>query len=119
MSAKILNGKDLAEKKLAELSLQIVKHKKAGLRMPGLAVILVGNDPASEIYVRKKNLACQRVGIHSQIIHLDTTISQLELLNLYHQQQQRLEYQQQELRKLESIYIKNLECVNILGKSGI
>ncbi len=81
MSAKILNGKDLAEKKLAELSLQIAKHKKAGLRMPGLAVILVGNDPASEIYVRKKNLACQRVGIHSQIIHLDTTISQLELLN--------------------------------------
>ena len=49
---------------------------------PGLAVILVGDDPASQVYVRNKEKACQEVGIYSEIHHLSETISQSELINL-------------------------------------
>ncbi|WP_456375783.1 bifunctional methylenetetrahydrofolate dehydrogenase/methenyltetrahydrofolate cyclohydrolase FolD, partial [Thiolapillus sp.] len=51
-------------------------------RPPGLAVILVGNNPASQVYVRNKQKACEEVGFHSELIRLDADASQTELLSL-------------------------------------
>jgi len=59
MPAKQINGKDLAKKILLDLRQKIVKLNRA----PGLAVILIGNDPASELYVRNKKKACEKVGL--------------------------------------------------------
>ena len=62
MAASILDGKALAERITDELRPRAEALTKAG-RKPGLAVILVGDDPASQIYVRNKIRACEKVGI--------------------------------------------------------
>jgi len=81
MNNKILNGKRLAEKLNLELKSQIKKAaEKTGIR-PKLATILVGNDPASRLYVNIKNRTCQQVGIDSIIVELDENISKDTLLN--------------------------------------
>lgn len=79
MAAKILDGKATAEALRNDIKAAIDSRHENGLATPGLAVILVGNDPASELYVSNKEKACQQVGIHSHIIHLpsDTTEQQL------------------------------------------
>lgn len=82
MTAQILDGKSLANRILQELSDEIRQLLSEGHRAPGLAVILVGDDTASQIYVRKKQEACADVGILSTPYILPSTTSQAELLAL-------------------------------------
>jgi methylenetetrahydrofolate dehydrogenase (NADP+)/methenyltetrahydrofolate cyclohydrolase len=77
-----LDGKALATQIQTELAEQINGFVSAGYRPPGLAVIMVGNNPASAAYVRNKERSCERVGIASFGKHLPETISQQELLSL-------------------------------------
>ena len=76
----LLNGKALAKKIQSELQAKISQLKPQIGRPPGLAVIMVGDNPASAVYVRNKETACQRVGIASMGQHLseDTTQAELE-----------------------------------------
>ncbi len=85
MAAQLINGKMLATQIRAEIAAEIAERKQRGLRQPGLAVILVGEDPASAIYVRNKQQACDEVGIKSIHHHLPATISENELIDLIHQ----------------------------------
>ena len=79
MSANILSGKTMSEELRAEIASRVSALKERGLT-PGLAVILVGNDPASEIYVRNKGNGCAEVGMYSRTINMpeETTQEQLE-----------------------------------------
>ena len=78
MAAQILDGKVMSAELREELALRVQRLKGEGVT-PGLAVILVGDDPASQIYVKNKELGCQQVGIHSVTIRLPETASQAEL----------------------------------------
>lgn len=82
MSAQIINGKSIADQLLASLQQQVQNNLSLGIRAPALAVILVGNDPASSIYVKNKRLACDKVGISSFAYDLPATTSQTDLFNL-------------------------------------
>ena len=81
MAAKIIDGKQIAAEIRAELAKEIEGLKKEGLN-PGLAVILVGDDPASRVYVNNKKKACAEVGIYSREYALPKETTQEELLNL-------------------------------------
>ncbi|MFK3649682.1 bifunctional methylenetetrahydrofolate dehydrogenase/methenyltetrahydrofolate cyclohydrolase FolD [Lysobacter enzymogenes] len=63
--ARILDGKRIAEELLDNLKAQVDRRVAAGLSRPGLAVVLIGNDPASSVYVRNKRRAAQKVGIRA------------------------------------------------------
>ena len=78
MAAQILDGKRMSETLRAEIAGGVARLKEKGVT-PGLAVILVGNDPASEIYVRNKGNGCREVGIYSETIVLPQDISQESL----------------------------------------
>ncbi len=80
--AKLLNGKLLADKLKEELKKEVEGYIKNGLRKPSLAVILVGEDPASKIYVRKKKESCEYIGINSLSYHLPEDTKEDELLKL-------------------------------------
>ena len=82
MSAQIIDGKAIANSILENLQLRIAANLAQGHRAPTLAVILIGDDPASAIYVRNKRLACEKVGIRSLVHNLPTTTTQEELLTL-------------------------------------
>lgn len=82
MPAQILNGAAIAEKIQLQISQRIKIYLAKGKRAPGLAVILLGNDPASEIYVSRKLAACQSVGIRSEDYRLPSTTTQTELIKL-------------------------------------
>lgn len=82
MSAQIIDGKAIANSMLQDLQLRIAANLAQGQRAPTLAVVLIGSDPASAIYVRNKRLACEKVGIHSLAYNLPTTTTQDELLAL-------------------------------------
>ena len=73
----ILDGKGLSEKILDGLAVEI---KENGYT-PTLAVVLVGNNPASEVYVSVKEKACKRIGINSVIVKFDDNVAEKELLN--------------------------------------
>jgi len=77
--AVILDGKKLSEKIKTELKKEINEIVQEGLRPPALAVVMVGNDPASEIYVRNKIKSCQQVGIRSVNVNLPENATQEEL----------------------------------------
>lgn len=81
MSAVVLNGRDLAEKMKEDMKARVEALKKKGVN-PGLAVVLVGDNPASQIYVRMKKKDCAEVGITSYEYLRDKTISEDELLAL-------------------------------------
>jgi methylenetetrahydrofolate dehydrogenase (NADP+)/methenyltetrahydrofolate cyclohydrolase len=81
MSAKILDGKWVRDQVLAELRPRIDRLKQAH-RPPGLAVVLVGHDPASEIYVRSKIKTCGELGIYSEKVTPPDTISTSDLLGI-------------------------------------
>ncbi|UCE81508.1 MAG: bifunctional 5,10-methylene-tetrahydrofolate dehydrogenase/5,10-methylene-tetrahydrofolate cyclohydrolase [Methanobacteriota archaeon] len=81
MAAEIINGNDVAKAIRAELKEEISKMKASGV-IPGLVVILVGENAASQVYVRKKGEACQELGIHSETIRLPATTSEDEMLGL-------------------------------------
>lgn len=75
MKAKIIDGKAIAAQVRSELKKEIDRLKaKAGIS-PGLAVILAGNNPASEIYVKHKEKACESLGVYSEIHRLDENVS--------------------------------------------
>ena len=82
MSAQIINGKKIAEEMLNSIQSRINQRLSAGKRAPSLAVILVGADPASSIYVRNKRLACEKVGIHSIAYDLASEIKENDLFAL-------------------------------------
>ncbi len=85
MAAQIIDGKALAAAVRSEIAADITNKLAQGKPRPGLAVILVGEDPASSIYVRNKRQACQEVGIHSLFHHLPADISQASLIELISQ----------------------------------
>ncbi len=82
MSAQIISGKAIAEDMLNSIKSRINQRLSAGKRAPSLAVILVGGDPASSIYVRNKRLACEKVGIKSIAYDLASDIKESELFAL-------------------------------------
>lgn len=82
MVAKIIDGKALAAKIRAEVATEVAAMKQQGSRAPGLAVILVGEDPASSIYVRNKRQACEEAGIKSFHHALPASISEAQLIEL-------------------------------------
>ena len=82
MSAQIISGKAIAEDMLNSIKSRIDQRLSAGKRAPSLAVILVGGDPASSIYVRNKRLACEKVGIKSIAYDLAPDIQESELFAL-------------------------------------
>jgi len=85
MSARILDGKAIAADLRATIRQEVEALLTAGQRVPGLAVILVGEDPASQVYVRNKEKACQEVGFHSELIRLPADVPENELLALIDQ----------------------------------
>lgn len=85
MSANILDGKAMSAGLRADIADRVSALREKGM-IPGLAVILVGDDPASEIYVRNKGKGCEEVGIYSRTIRMDAAVSQQELEQVIHQQ---------------------------------
>ncbi|MGG0274104.1 bifunctional methylenetetrahydrofolate dehydrogenase/methenyltetrahydrofolate cyclohydrolase FolD [Bacillus rhizoplanae] len=79
MVAVIIKGNEVAEKKRAQLKEKVAELKEQGI-VPGLAVILVGDDPASHSYVKGKEKGCEQVGIYSELITFPNTITQDRLL---------------------------------------
>lgn len=82
MSAQIIDGKAIAAEVRNQVRLDIQQRLKNNQRAPGLAVILVGLDPASQVYVRKKREACDEAGLISKSYDLDENTDQQTLLNL-------------------------------------
>jgi len=80
MAANIIDGKALSNRLRESIKQRVGELKDRSGITPGLTVILVGNDPASAVYVRNKERACRQVGINSNIIKLEENISQDELL---------------------------------------
>ena len=81
MSAQIISGRDISEQIRAELTEQVADLAKRGVR-PGLATVLVGDNPASQMYVGMKNKAAAKVGLHSRQITLPSDTSEAELLGV-------------------------------------
>ena len=82
MSARKLDGKSLAATLRAEVAAGVAERIRLGKRPPGLVAILVGDNPASAVYVRNKYKACQEAGLASWIHQLPTDTTQNQLLNL-------------------------------------
>lgn len=82
MTARLINGKEVSQQRLSVLADKVAERKKQGLAAPCLAVVLVGNDPASAVYVRNKKLACEKVGFESISHELPEDTSQETLLKL-------------------------------------
>ncbi|NLV35636.1 MAG: bifunctional methylenetetrahydrofolate dehydrogenase/methenyltetrahydrofolate cyclohydrolase FolD [Clostridiaceae bacterium] len=81
MGAKIISGNELSKKIRQQLRVQVEELNRKGI-YPGLAVVLVGSDPASQIYVNRKQKACEELGILSYPYALDEKTSEEELLTL-------------------------------------
>ncbi len=82
MSAAILDGKAIAADIRETIRTRVESILAAGGRAPGLAVVLVGENPASEVYVRNKRKACEEVGFRSELYALSADASQSELMAL-------------------------------------
>ena len=85
MSAELLDGKAIANEIKQELGEEVAKFIEDTSVVPCLAAVLVGEDPASQVYVRNKQRACERVGIDSQLHRLPAETTQAELLDLVDQ----------------------------------
>ena len=79
MTAQIINGNAIAKQMRTQLAQTVAQWRAEGRRVPGLTVILVGNDPASEVYVRGKRRDCDEVGFQSNVQHLSDNVSQEDL----------------------------------------
>lgn len=82
MSAQLLDGKALATDIREQLKTQVAERVAAGKRRPGLVVVLVGDNPASQVYVRNKQNACEQVGFQSELLRLRAETSEKELLTV-------------------------------------
>jgi methylenetetrahydrofolate dehydrogenase (NADP+)/methenyltetrahydrofolate cyclohydrolase len=82
MTARILDGKRIADDLLDTLATRVAARVATGKPRPGLAVVLVGADPASQSYVRNKRRACAKVGIHALDFDLPTSTTEADLLAL-------------------------------------
>ncbi len=82
MSAQLLDGKAIAAEIRKQVKAKVEARVAAGQRPPGLIVVLVGDNPASQVYVRNKQNACEQVGFHSELLRLPASTSQEELLAL-------------------------------------
>src|SRR5690554_6311636 len=82
MSARIIDGKQIAAEVRQQVRARIQNRLEQGKRAPCLAVILVGSDPASQVYVRNKKNACKEVGITSRAYDLPAETGREELLGL-------------------------------------
>ncbi len=82
MTAQILDGKAVAKTIRQELAAEVASFKQQTGVTPKLAAVLVGSDPASQVYVRNKQKACAEVGMESQLVHLPQDVSQSQLMEL-------------------------------------
>jgi len=80
LTAKIIDGKAVAAEVQSRVRVAIDQRLARGQRAPALATVLVGADPASEIYVRNKRRSCAEVGLRSVPVHFDPTLSEAQLL---------------------------------------
>jgi len=80
MTAKILDGKAIAQALREKIATEVQKAVKNGQKRPGLAVILVGADPASQVYVRNKKLACDKAGFNDVSLELPAETTEEALL---------------------------------------
>lgn len=83
MSARIIDGKAIALGLRTELMERVARLKAGGIT-PGLAVVIVGEDPASKVYVRNKAAACEAIGMHSEVHALPATTTQAQLTAFVH-----------------------------------
>ncbi|KLU55498.1 5,10-methylene-tetrahydrofolate cyclohydrolase [Paenibacillus sp. VT-400] len=81
MTASIINGKEVSQEIRASMTTEVKQLSEQGV-VPGLAVVLVGEDPASQVYVRNKEKACHDLGFYSEVHRLDAETSQEDLLAL-------------------------------------
>ncbi len=91
MSAQILDGKAIAADIRKDIKAKIDQMREANQRPPGLVVVLVGEDPASQVYVRNKQRSCEEAGFLSELHRLPVKTSQEELLSLIDQLNEREE----------------------------
>ncbi len=82
MTAQLIDGKAIAAKLRQQIAQRVAERREQGLRVPGLAVILVGSDPASQVYVSHKRKDCEEVGFLSEAYDLPADTSQDELMAL-------------------------------------
>jgi len=80
MTAQIINGKEIAKRKKQEIFVEVEELKKSGVT-PGLAVILIGDNQASQTYVRSKQKTCQELGMHSVMVEYNEAVTEEELLS--------------------------------------
>ena len=80
--AQIIDGKAISKQVREEIASEVVKFKEKYNSVPGLAVIIVGNDPASQVYVRNKKKGCEEVGFYSESYELPESTTQEELIAL-------------------------------------
>lgn len=80
--ARIIDGKVISKEVRGEIAADVVAFKEKYGKAPGLAVIIVGSDPASQVYVRNKKRACEEVGFYSENYELPEETSQAELIEL-------------------------------------
>ncbi|MBO0439172.1 bifunctional methylenetetrahydrofolate dehydrogenase/methenyltetrahydrofolate cyclohydrolase [Candidatus Enterococcus ikei] len=88
---ELINGRELADKMQAQIKEEVQELEKKGI-YPGLVVLLVGENPASQTYVKNKDIAAAKIGIRSKIERLPETISETELLAVIEQYNQDPEY---------------------------
>lgn len=81
---RILDGKQLSEQIKAEIAREVAEIKSMGGKVPHLAAVLVGDDPASQAYVKSKVNSCNQCGFESTLIRKDDSISERELLDIVH-----------------------------------
>jgi methylenetetrahydrofolate dehydrogenase (NADP+) / methenyltetrahydrofolate cyclohydrolase len=79
MSANIIDGKQISQSIREEIRAEVQRLSEKGIR-PGLVVILVGDDPASQVYVRNKAKTCEQLGYHSEVVRLPEETSEAQLL---------------------------------------
>lgn len=91
MSAQILDGKAIAADIRKDIKVKVDEMREANQRPPGLVVVLVGEDPASQVYVRNKQRSCEEVGFLSELHRLPVETSQEALLSLIDQLNEREE----------------------------
>ena len=82
MAAQLIDGKKISQQRIEAVAQAVKARQEKGLHTPCLAVVLVGDDPASGVYVRNKKLACQKSGIESRSYELPSETTQNDLLKL-------------------------------------